>query len=238
MIADLANGSPSEPAMSFSAHEHGVNSVEFSPDGAYLASGGNDGVVRIWDVQKEQKVTNIIGGTYSITGVAFNPGGDLLALVNGDVIRLREIETERIWGTLLAPTNLYSLAYRPDGGLLASGDIENNVYLWNPQDAYRSGVETYPEPLVLRGHDGDLNNYHSIVWRVAFHPHGNLLVSAGGDGTVRLWNVTEATLVDTLRGHSAGVTSLAFSPDGGILASGGLDGVVYFWDVAPYASGE
>ncbi len=67
---------------------------------------------------------------------------------------------------------------------------------------------------------------------VAFSPDGQLLASASGDHTVKVWRVSDGTLLATLTGHYDRVTSVAFSHNGEMLASGGMDMNINLWRVA------
>src|SRR5262249_6189893 len=66
---------------------------------------------------------------------------------------------------------------------------------------------------------------------VAFSPTGDRLASAGGDGTVKIWNSTTGTMIQTFPAHTDSVVSVAFHPDGKHMASRGADGKVKVWDL-------
>ena len=113
----------------------------------------------------------------------------------------------------LSYDNTFSMAFSPDGKVLASGD--KTVKLWNTEDG--SLIRT------LEGHDG-------YVWSVAFSPDGKLLASGSQDKRVKLWNTEDGSLIRTLEGHVAPVLSVAFSPDGKVLASGSENKRVKLWN--------
>jgi WD40 repeat protein len=72
----------------------------------------------------------------------------------------------------------------------------------------------------------------SWVYSVAFSPNGTLLASGSRDNTIKLWQVSDGSLVATLAGHSWAVDSVAFSPDGAELASGSWDATLRLWKVS------
>ena len=110
-----------------------------------------------------------------------------------------------------------SVAYSPDGKLLAAGTLEGQIRLWRTTDG---------QPiLTCEGHT-------SGVASVTFSPDGQTLASGSLDQTVRLWKVATGQNLKILAGHTSEVRSVAFSPDGRILASGSIDQMVCLWDVA------
>lgn len=239
--ARFAESVDAAPGLSIDAHRKGVNTVAFSPlfgrvdgpAGRLLASGGNDAVARFWDVFTGENVGVMVGGTFAVPSIAFLTDGGLLAVTNGDRIRMREVGSERIAGTFAADAPLFSLTVSPDGRILASGGLDNRVRLYDPDTAYRTGREQYPEPLVLSGHSGQPDTYRALVWQVAFNPAGDLLASVGGDGSLRLWSLDRQREVAVRAAHPRGATAAAFNPSGTLLFTGGLDGTVNIWGVQP-----
>nr|WP_261326261.1 TIR domain-containing protein [Modestobacter marinus] len=124
---------------------------------------------------------------------------------------------------------VWSVAFAPDGHILASAGFDGTVRLWNLTDP------AAPTPL-----GAPLTGHGSQVMSVAFAPDGHILASAGIDGTVRLWNLADPAAPTLLRspltGHSGGALSVAFAPDGHILASAGIDGTVRLWNLADPAA--
>ncbi|KAJ5471551.1 hypothetical protein N7530_008908 [Penicillium desertorum] len=108
-----------------------------------------------------------------------------------------------------------SVAFSPQGGLLASGSYDKTIRIWD--------TATGALRLILNGHLG-------LVESVAFSPDGQRLVSGSEDKTIRLWDIATGTLQQTLKGHSGWVSSVTFSPQGGLLASGSYDKTIRIWN--------
>ena len=230
-VSDLSQGDAgaSQPILKIEAHRRGVNKVLFNERGNLFASGGNDAVARLWDYRVGKLTRTMIGGTLTVPAIAFRPGEEILAVSNGNIIRLRDISNEGIVGTFRSENPIYCIQFNTDGNLLAAGDLENQILLWDPDEAFRTGIEDYPEPAVLAGHDGRNNSFESIIWDIDFSPSGKLLVSGGGDGMIFLWDPEKRQVLYSMQAHKNGVTSLDFDPSGFFLVSGGLDASIKFW---------
>ncbi|KAI0102848.1 quinon protein alcohol dehydrogenase-like superfamily [Nemania sp. FL0031] len=108
-----------------------------------------------------------------------------------------------------------SIAFSPDGSLLASGADDCTIRLWDPI----TGAVFHR----LRGH-------LSQVRELAFSPNGVQLASCSESGLVHIWDPTSGTAIHKLGGDAQGFRTLAFSADGNQLASGTIKGTVYVWD--------
>jgi WD40 repeat protein len=111
-----------------------------------------------------------------------------------------------------------SVAFSPNGELLASGSSNGMVRVWKKSNGSYITLE------------GPTNEYGSKS--VSFSPNGNLLASAGNYGTLRIWNLSDRSHRVLLQGRTTDITSIDFSPCGSILASSsGNHGCIILWGV-------
>ena len=215
----------------------GTRGIAFSPDGRLLAIGGVQlGKVTLWNVARHVQV-----GTLALPAppglpppgigdiaLAFSPDGRLLATDGGPYVALPRGPTlasvwdlrqhkiiSRVQGSQTNFRGVFSLAFSPDGRMLAAGTHSATIILYS--------LTTGKEMAVLHA-DGDVN-------ALVFGKDGHKLISGDGGGNVIIWNVARHVRQATLTGHTAAVDSLALSPDGKTVASGGDDGKVVLWDL-------
>lgn len=193
-----------------------VFSVAFSPDGRWLAFGGQRGTITLWDLAHNRALRQLPAGR--VYSLAFSRDSHILASGGEDrTIRIWRLpdgaQTEQLTGDSDA---VFSLAFSRNPNVLASGSADDTVRLWNIATGREIG-----QPL--------LGN-HSYVRTVAFDSTGGLLASGSNDGTIRLWDVaSQAQIGGVLSVNTAGIESLAFSPAGRYLVSAGDDGAVRTW---------
>ncbi|WP_293147145.1 MULTISPECIES: NACHT domain-containing protein [unclassified Microcoleus] len=113
-------------------------------------------------------------------------------------------------------SSIRSVMFSPDGKLLATGDTDGIVRLWE--------ASSCREILTCKGHS-------NVVESVAFSSDGKILASGSYDKTIKLWDVKTGECLKVLQGHTESVMSVRFNPDGNILASGSFDGTVRLWDI-------
>ena len=219
-----------------------VRAVAFSPGRRLIATAGNDGAVRLWDVAGGREVRCLQGHTNRAKSVAFSPDGRRIASAGED-------GTVRLWdiagGTEVLVfrhhlDQVYGVAFSPDGLRIASSSEDGTVRLWN--------AATGETLLTLRGHADEVRNREFRQGRsqhrdglgrvhsdraggVVFSPDGRQVAVAAWNGSVKVWDSATGAEVLTLRGHTQEVHGVAWSPTGGQVASASRDGTVKLWDI-------
>lgn len=154
---------------------------------------------------------------------------------------------------------ILSVAFSPDGKILATGDTNGEIHLWQVADGQQlftfKGHNNWVASLafssdgrILASSSTDytvrlwdisigeccqtLREHSNVVWSVAFSADTDMLASGSDDQTVRLWSISTGQCLSILQGHTSSVESVVFSPDGQMLATGSDDKTIRLWDVS------
>ena len=224
--------------------------IAFSPNGRLLATGGGDGVLKLWDANSGSELRTIAAHLGVIFGVAFSPDGLRLASAGAD-------GAARVWDLTSAdklPVGLTGhagavtrIAFSPDGRQVATSSVDGSARIWDafsgapirtlgpsaspPVDdhavVYLPGLQPFRAMSELAALPG-------AVWTVEFSPDGARVVTAGraGGGTATVWDLGTGRQLVTLSGHLGTVVQATFSRDGREIATASRDGTAKVWDAA------
>jgi WD40 repeat protein len=170
-----------------------VSAIAFAPRGEFVATAGEDRVVRVWDEFTHKLVAELVSHTDRVPALAWRPDGSLLISAGWDT-------SARVWCPPMAEPlmllnshadQVHTLAYSPDGEHLACADSDFDIYLWTDAEKATRGA-------VLRGHTDEIR-------ALAFSPDGSKLASAGLDRVIHVWDVRDGKLLagPNLKGRHA-----------------------------------
>ncbi|KAF2850325.1 WD40 repeat-like protein [Plenodomus tracheiphilus IPT5] len=200
-------------------HDGWVNSVAFSHDSTWIASGSDDSTVKIWDASSGECLQTLEGHSSGVNSVVFSHDSTRIASGSRD-------STVKIWdassGDCLQTLKdhigrVNSVVFSYNSTWIASASYDKTVKIWDASSG--DCLQT------LEGHNGQ-------VLFVTFSHNSTQIASASGDHTVKIWDASSGDCLQTLKGHSNAVTSVVFSYDSIRIASGSHDSTVKIWDAS------
>ena len=196
-----------------------VLSVAVTADGAQAVSGGNDGIVRVWDLAANRELASFVGHAGSVRAVAVTADGSRVVSGGDDsTVRVWDLAASCELAKLAGHAGLvHGVAVTADGARAVSGGNDGIVRVWD--------LAANRELASFVGHAGS-------VRAVAVTADGSRVVSGGSDGIVRVWDLTASCELAKLVGHAGLVHGVAVTANGSQVVSGGFDGKVRVWDLA------
>ncbi|ACF15145.1 WD-40 repeat protein [Chloroherpeton thalassium ATCC 35110] len=209
------------PAYSIKAHPNWISAVAFSNNGQFIATGGWDNQVKLWDAQTGKLVQTFKGHMSAILDLKFtNDGKTLISSSRDESIIFWNLRNGEITYKITGHSGwITSIALNEKNTLLASGGSDETVSLWDIASQPDSAIE-------LRRFPG----HKDYVRSIAFAPDGKILASGGDDRTLKFWNVETGREIYEIEGHASWVRSIAYSPNGKIIATAGDDKLIKLWN--------
>jgi WD40 repeat protein/energy-coupling factor transporter ATP-binding protein EcfA2 len=215
------------------AHSDAITSIAFSPNGRLLVSGGEDGIVFVWNVpslestQAEYKpLYTFVGHDGPVYSVAFNPRGSLLASTGADgKVLVRSISGSQNIPSYISnsPQPIFSLAFSQNGSYLIFGREDGALLI---MDTTTGEIKS------------QVSQHASAILSIVAAANGKTIASSSKDGSVILWNLDTLLLSKEilaqspgllLSAHTGSVQALAFSKDSQLIASASRDKTIIIW---------
>jgi WD40 repeat protein len=213
---------PVIPYVELTGHRGPVRTLAFAPDGKTLASGGQDNVIFIWDVQSGKALKQLRGQASHVLSVAYSPdGGWLLSAGRDAQVKLWQPashgETQELTAGGESSDSVLAARFSRDGKEIVTASHDRTASLWDAATLAR--LQWFHE-----GHD-------FLASSAAFFADGTRLATGAGDSTVRLWDVAAGTEISHLE-STGRAAALDVSDDGKFIATGGEGAALQVWDGA------
>jgi WD40 repeat protein/serine/threonine protein kinase len=201
--------------------------IALSKNQQWIATGGNDNLVRLWDVQKSwesnkgSQLEPLSGHAAEVNAIAFSPDDSMLVTgdLKGNVLVWSLEKRKVIWKLKGHTKKISAISFLKDGNRVVTASIDNSVGQWD----ISTGKEI--ERLVLK--------HPNSVIAMQVVPELNQVVTSCTDRYVRIWDAEKAEVIHTIGPFEGGVYSLSVSEDGQrLVAADSKNRTVHFWDVA------
>jgi WD40 repeat protein len=198
-------------------HQGGISALAFPPRDRVIASAGEDGTIRFWDVATGKEVRRIIGAR--VQSFAYSLDGRRIATWNNDdSFGLRDVgsgkEARRVRGNYAGPMS--AVAFARDGTIVAAAPEDDDVVtFWDTT----TGREIRRRSL---HHTGSISS-------LSFRPDGKAIALSGTDGSVELWEISGFRRLGRIDASQGPVFSIDIAPDGKTVCIGGADAVLRLW---------
>ncbi len=200
-------------------HAYGMKCMAYSSDGVVVATGGEDGSIKLWNTSSGFCYCTLKSHTAPITACVFSNSSVVLSSSLDGTVRAHDLHRYRNFRTYTSPTpcQFTSLAVDPSGEVVVAGTMDPfHIYTWSMQNGKLLDI--------LTGHVGPISE-------LCFHPTRGTLASASWDGTVKIWDLYKREGEPESIKHAQDVVCCAFRPDGNQICTGTIGGLLSVWNV-------
>jgi len=199
-------------------HTGSIEMVDYSADGAMIATGSADTTARIWNAHTGKPQTDPLPHPLPVKRIRFSPNCEYLATTCVDsTARLWNTRTGELDAQLQHASQTLNLAYSADGHQLAVATADRTVSIWDARPPWKK------QPRVTFSIPADIN-------QIAYHPTDDLLLIVGYDNVVRIWDTDKPQEVCSFLKHHDLIRSARFSADGQQAISASRDGIAWIWN--------
>ena len=257
----LDNRTDSAELSPIGQHSGGANTLSWRADGAEFATGGHDGLVKVWDGASGEQLSSLEAGDLWVGKVAYRPRRDTLAKAAGKHLKLWNENREAFHESSDHSSTIADVGWNPDGSGIAVAAY-NGITLhvpgkqsqprkytwkgsslalaWSPDAKYIATGEqdsTVHFWHVKSGEDAQMWGFPTKVLELSWDNSGRWLATGGG-ATVCLWDCggkgPAGRKPRLYEAHVNKLTQLSYQPDGALLASADADAFLFLWDPAKH----
>ncbi len=236
-------------------HKASVSAVDFSPDGKFIVSGGDDKLLLIADPITLQTIYKYSDNYFPPKAIEVTQVNQIF-LSSGPDIKLVDLNNQTLAVYKGNSTHIWSIDYAPERNKIVAGSYDYRIKVWDvasqqiditleghekstlpvafsPDEKYLVSGSLDRTVRVWNAKTGELMKTLEIhtdnIYDVEFHPSGKYFASASRDKTIRLWDFETDKVLRTYTGHDMGVMDIEFLPDGNHIVSASFDGSIRLW---------
>ncbi|MCF2145299.1 AAA-like domain-containing protein [Desmonostoc muscorum LEGE 12446] len=233
----------------FDSGQTTLNHLTFSPDGKIIASGGDDGTIKLWH-NNGTAIATISSHTNKVKSISFSPNSKIIAsasqdgtiqLWNRDGSFIKTLSKDKIWLVSAIFISDNTLVCISKDGTIKFSQLDNTLIktISLQKNAITSAnISPNGEVIAVGNEEGNIEIYkidgtfikkivghEGWVTSINFSHDGENIASASDDKTIKLWK-KDGTLIRTFKGHTSRINAVSFSRDGKTIASSSSDQTV------------